>query len=369
VTFREEIVDRIEREGPMPFAAYMSLALYDPKNGYYASGATRTGWRGHFVTAPELSPAFGILWVRAFERIWEGAGSPSEFAVVEIGPAEGGFARAVLRAADGPFAEALRYCLVERVGAVADRQRDLVGDDPRATWFPSIVDVPHVAAGCFFANEVLDNLPVHLVARDPDGLKELCVEVASGKLILKGRPPSNPELQGFLDRTGAEVEIGSTYEVGLAAESLIERASKLLGKGALIFVDYGAAAPDLAARPSGSLLCYSETGVDEDPLDRPGEKDITVHANWTAVTRALQGAGLGPRGPRSQRDVLLALGAHALDESLRSAHANALARHDGASAVKALSRRQALGALLDPGGLGGLQVVAGATEGIDLSFV
>ena len=36
-----------------------------------------------------------------------------------------------------------------------------------------------------------------------------------------------------------------------------------------------------------------------------------------------------------------------------------IARGEGALAVRALSRRQALAALLDPGGLGGLQVMVG----------
>jgi hypothetical protein len=42
----------------MPFAAYMSLALYHPRHGYYASGALRTGFRGHFLTSPENDPAY-----------------------------------------------------------------------------------------------------------------------------------------------------------------------------------------------------------------------------------------------------------------------------------------------------------------------
>jgi SAM-dependent MidA family methyltransferase len=148
-------------------------------------------------------------------------------------------------------------------------------------------------------------------------------------------------------------------EVPLAAESLARRAGSLLARGAVVLVDYGASAAELAARPTGSLVAYSAAGVDEDVLERPGEKDLTSHANWTSLAVALASAGLTVAGPRSQRDVLLDLGARALADDLKKSHADALAGGRGAEAVRALSRRQALGALTDPGGLGGLEVIAG----------
>jgi hypothetical protein len=63
-----------------------------------------------------------------------------------------------------------------------------------------------------------------------------------------------------------------------------------------------------------------------------------------------------------QAAVLKALGAAELDRSLRDSHGTAVAQGKGAEAVRALSRRHALRALLDEGGLGGLQVVTGYRE-------
>src|SRR5688500_394644 len=108
----------------MPFAAYMQAALYHPQHGYYATGARRTGWEGDFVTSPELDPAFGELWARAFEEIWSGCGRPASFRVVEVGPGEGGFAAAVLAAVNGELGAVLEYCLVERSPDAEARQRE-----------------------------------------------------------------------------------------------------------------------------------------------------------------------------------------------------------------------------------------------------
>lgn len=348
----------------MPFAAFMSLALYHPQHGYYTGGPQRVGWRGHFLTSPELDPAFGELWTEAFEQVWTSCGCPSAFEIIEIGPGEGAFAASVLEHVQGDFAEALTYRLVERSSSLRVRQEQRLGDRARVQWSASITEVPRVENGCVFANEVLDNLPVHLIERTSASLREICVDVRDGGLVFVALPPSNPKLERYLDRCGVDLSEGHRFEVGLAAESFVARTATMLGRGCVVFVDYGDLADGLERRPLGTLVAYSASGTDDRVLERPGEKDITSHVNWTAVANACRGAGLEPVGPFSQRRVLEALGLHALHDRLREDHAVALANGQGARAVSALSRRQALGALADPGGLGGLGVLV-ATKGMD----
>ncbi|MDQ3916656.1 MAG: SAM-dependent methyltransferase [Actinomycetota bacterium] len=354
--------ERIARDGPMPFGAFMQLALYHPRHGYYSAGRERSGWRGHFLTSPELSPLFGALWARGFEKVWRACGSPSEFTVVEVGPGEGGFAAAVLAAAPAAFARCLRYRLVERVPALQERQRMLLAGRDVA-WSPSVTEVPPAAHGVVFANEVLDNLPVHVVERRDGALLELCVDSARGRLVETLRPPAGNELAAWLQRAGAEVPEGHRFEVTMAAESFVRRCAAAFGTGALVLVDYGAESRELAERPRGTLVAYSSSGASQDVLARPGRQDVTAHANWTVVRRTCEAAGLHVTGPVAQRDVLLALGAREMGEDLRGEHARASAEGRGADAVRALSGRSSLGAVLDPGGLGGLGVLV-ATRGI-----
>lgn len=343
----------------MPFAAYMQLALYHPRYGYYTGGGIRTGWGGHFITSGEVDPAFGYLWARAFEQVWEAAGRPDTFDVIELGPGEGGFAHSALAAMSGAFAEAVRYRLIERVAANEERQRHLLDRFTKVSWHRSIAEAPVADTGCFFANEVLDNLPVHLVEKRDGELLEVCVEESKGALITTLRPLSNPELAAFLRRCEVELAEGHRFEVALASESLIAHASSRFSRGAWIFIDYGLPAELLAARPDGTLLCYSEGGSDDLPLERVGEKDITAHANWTAVALALEKAGQTVTGPLPQRALLTALGLGDLHDQLRAEWESATTAGEGAVALRALSRRQALGVLSDPHGLGGLEVVAG----------
>ncbi|HWL64677.1 MAG TPA: SAM-dependent methyltransferase [Actinomycetota bacterium] len=364
----EVLLERIRTQGAQPFAAFMSTALYHPKFGYYAGGEQRTGWRGHYLTSAELDPAFGALWTEAFERMWVACGRPNRFDLIEVGPGEGGFVAAVLETASGEFADALQVTLVERVARVQERQRQRLTGITNVGWVSSLDEVGPIDAGCIFANEVIDNLPVHLVEVRDGALREICVEEEDRRLLFTRRPPSNPELENFLQRAGVVLGEGHTYEVSLTAEALVSRAATMIGCGALVLTDYGAEAGSLAERTDGTLLCYSDTGVDTEPLERVGEKDLTVHANWTTLRKAAEAGALTVAGPITQRDVLRSLGSRAQDEELKSEHDRALAERRGSAAMKALSRRQALGALTDPQGLGGLGVLI-ATRGFEPGLV
>ena len=362
----EILVARIRDSGPMPFAAFMSLALYHPQHGYYTAGPARVGWRGHFLTSPELDPGFGELWARGFADIWHRSGRPDRFEVIEIGPGEGSFAAAVLGSVHGPFADALTYRLVERSPALRERQEVTLRHFPRVEWSPSITEVAPVSHACVFANEVLDNLPVHLVERTAEGLREVSVGLDGECLTFVELEPSNPELERFLERCGVDLPQGHRAEIALAAESFVSRVAGMFDTGCAIFVDYGSDAADLVSRPRGSLLAYSRSGTDENVLDDVGSRDITAHANWTAVANACRRAGLEVNEPISQRSALESLGLHELHEKLREEHDIAIEEKRGADAVALISRRQALGALADPGGLGGLLTLV-AGRGLDMS--
>jgi SAM-dependent MidA family methyltransferase len=348
----QEMIERIRSSGPIPFAEYMDQALYDERHGYYSGGGERTGWGGDFLTSPELDPAFGALWTRGLERIWEAAGRPARFDVVEIGPGEGGFAAALIDSASGDFADALALTLVELSAARRERQAGRLGSDA-VTWIPDLESVDRLDVGCVFLNEVLDNQPVHVLRRNKEVWEELHVGERDGELVEVWAPCDDA---GLIESASAISGRGSTIEISPAAEALARSCASIFQRGAVVFVDYGRESHE---HGGDSVVTFSSAGVDSLRLDEPGSRDITAHVDWVPIRRALESDGFEVLGPQRQRRVLQALGAAELDRELVERHRADLSAGRGAPAVRALSRRQALRALLDPGGLGHLQVVAG----------
>lgn len=363
------VLERIRSNGPIPFASYMGDCLYHPDHGYYRGNVPRTGWQGHFVTSPELDPAFGELWGEGIRQLWENTGRPDEFDIVEIGPGEGGFAKAILSSLPEQLAAAVRYRLVERSKDAQKRQRALLAGHRNVTWSASLNEVPTVELGVVFANELLDNLPVHVVEQHGGRIQEVYVDEKGGTLVPHLGDPSSPDVHSFLSRHGVGLKNGARFEVSLAAEGFVRQVTELVRWGAVVFVDYGAEVDELLDRPEGTLVCYSDAGADSNPLERPGEKDLTVHANWTVVRKAMQDRGAQTIGPVGQRDILIKLGLADMDARFRKQHGEAMVSGKGADAVRALSRRQALAAMADPGGLGGLQVMIGLKEVAPPAFV
>src|SRR5256885_15937539 len=78
--------------GWISFARYMELALYAPGLGYYSAGARKLGKAGDFVTAPEISPLYGLTLARQVKQALE-AGVEG---VLQVGAGCGGPAAAPL---------------------------------------------------------------------------------------------------------------------------------------------------------------------------------------------------------------------------------------------------------------------------------
>lgn len=348
---------QIAAGGPLTVAGFMELALYHPELGYY-SGPARTTRRGHFVTSPELDPAFGQLWARAVEQVYDACGRPAGFALIEVGPGEGGLAAALLDALDARLAARLSCYLVERSPAAEERQRARLGTRPHVAWAASLAELPPVAAGLLLANEVLDNQPVHLIEGTPAGPVELYVGLAGDELTLLPGPLS-PPAAAALARTSLAPGPGQRIEVSPAAEALAAACSAAIGRGAVVFIDYGDDERGLMARPGGTLLAYDSSGAHPDFLRAPGQADVTAHVNLDALARTLQSCGAEVAGPFTQAQVLRALGAGTLHDELKRAVHDAAGAGEGVRAVRLQSRRGALGALTDPAGLGGLAVLAG----------
>ena len=376
----ELIAERIHREGPIPFDAYVDLALYGP-DGFFdrARGAGRAG--RDFVTSPEVGQLYGALVARAVDGWWRDLGEPDPFLVVDAGAGRGRLAADVL-AASPACAPALRLVLVERSAALREAQRELVALEPvedalgPATRAYDDDDVVHTPVGgmgpiatslaelpmvrttaVVVANELLDNLPFRVVERSADGWLEVRVGHADGVLV-EVLVPAADELSAEADIVACGVAvIGTRLPVPSSAREWLHGCADALGSGVLVVVDYGATATELVARgETGWLRTYREHERGAAPLVAPGEQDITIDLPVEYVVHAAKRAGFTLERDVSQAEWLQSLGVDALVDDARTAW-RARAHIGDLEALRHRSRVSEADALLDPAGLGSHRVL------------
>jgi len=298
--------------GFIPFARYMELALYAPGLGYYAAGATKFGAAGDFVTAPEMTPLFGRALAAQVAAILEAAPGRE---IVELGAGSGRLAADLLGALAVSRASPTRYSILEPSPELSDRQRATIAREvpdglERVVWIDSL---PPRIDGVVVANEVLDAMPVHVVARRGGAYFERGVSIfpASGERGEFGwaERPADARLAALAaERFPPDGDYVS--ELNPAAEALVQGLGRRLEHGAMLLADYGFPAAEYfhPQRSEGTLMCHYRHRAHGDPFAWPGLTDITAHVDFTAIAAAGVRAGLRVAGFAPQAPFLLGCG-------------------------------------------------------------
>jgi len=307
----ELLREQIAREEGIPFAEFMRQCLYHPAYGYYMTGRQRIGKSGDFFTSSSVHTLFGRLIARQLVQMAELLGE-GPFQVFEQGGGEGYLALDILDAlaAEAPAVYArLDYVLIELSPVSRRRQSErLAGHAEKVRWSDENWSLD---SGCLLTNELLDAFPVHLVEKHQGRLQEVfVVNAEKNRFGEELRELSTRDLADHFDWLGVQPVAGNRCEVNLAAPRWMRETGKRLGRGFVLTIDYGYPALELYAphRRSGTLMCYHRHQADEDPYEKPGEKDITAHVDFTALQKAGAEAGLQSLWFGEQYRFLMALG-------------------------------------------------------------
>ena len=309
---REKLASEIRGGGPIPFARFMEIALYDPEHGYYASGPSRLGTRGDYFTASDVGTAFGEGLAAQLREMDACLGRPAPFGYLEVGCGRGLLARDVLDAlaADADDGGGLRRRIrMTLVDSSAGMRQAAAGRAPRARVAASLEGV-RLASGCGIAIEWFDALPVHRVRRRSARLLEVRVGLdAHGDLANVETEPS-PEVREHAERYRAAARDGEEAEVQLAAGEAMDRLCRSIDRGFLIVVDYGDRSEALhhPSRAGGTLLAYRGHRTSNDLLAHVGEQDLTAHVNFSVLEDRASAAGWSVAGYTTQDRFLIANG-------------------------------------------------------------
>lgn len=348
MTLADRIRQRIELEGPIPFEEFQTLALYDPDGGFFSSPVLRSTRDGDFLTSPEVSPLFGATLARFVASERERLGCPSRFAVVEVAAGSGSLLRPLLDGLEGD----LEVWAVE----VSQAARAALGDIGGVTVVADLADIPGDITGVVLANELIDNIPVALAVWEGDKWSERFVATdREGFLLVTAT--ARPEVARWADAYGGRVPPGGMVEVQLEAAHWVSSTLQRIKRGALVVIDYGDTAEGLEPRRTqGTLRTYRAHHLGPDPLLSPGETDITVDVNFTALVAVAQEAGADVEYHR-QDDFLALLGLRQELSVLRHEELALATAGDPMERLRVRSIRSEAETLLHPRGLGDFRVM------------
>ncbi|KAF1023193.1 MAG: hypothetical protein GAK30_00646 [Paracidovorax wautersii] len=307
-----------EPGGWLPFDRFMALALYAPGLGYYAGHRPKFGWRpptaqspegSDFVTAPELSPLFGAALAVQVADALAASGTDE---VWEFGAGSGALAVQLIAGLRTQGVALRRYTIVELSASLRERQRAalapvMAAGQVELCWAD---ELPPRFEGVLVGNEVLDAMPVRLLARQDGVWRERGVRV-------QGDGQAQPVTLAWEDRPAdarppVEPEGPHDYltEIHPQAEALVRTLADRLARGVALFIDYGFPEAEYyhSQRSQGTVMCHQHHRADDNPLLAVGDKDITAHVNFTGIALAAQDSGLAVAGYTSQARFLINCG-------------------------------------------------------------
>jgi SAM-dependent MidA family methyltransferase len=304
---------------------------------------------------------------RALDTWWDGLGRPDPFVVVEAGAGTGTLARSILDA-EPACAPALRYLLVERSGALRERQAERLPLEP-AAWVlgpveddddegrharadqgplvASLEELPTLRfSGVVIANELLDNLTFSLLEWRDGRWREVRVGAGLDEVLVPAPPLLADEARRLVPEPPDE---GCRIPIQHQSGDWVRSARRLLERGRVVAIDYCATTVELAGRPWPEWVrTYRGHGRGGHPLERPGTQDITCEVCVDQLPP--------PTAHSSQAEFLRR---HGLDELTAEARAEweVAAATPTVAALKAKSRVSEADALTDGTGLGAFRVL------------
>ena len=296
------------RDGVLPFARFMELALYDQEVGYYRQNRPRVGRTpsADFYTATSVGSLFGELIVAGCVAL-AGEKFCSECAFVEIGAEPDG---GILREVSHPFSES----------------RTIQVGEPIALSGQCVV----------FSNELFDAQPCRRFVRRQSAWAELAVACEADQLR---------EIEIPLDTVPtyltADAPEGYIIDAPRAAADLLQEIVSQPWQGLLLACDYGKTWTEIStACPQGTMRAYRNHQQSNDLLAWPGEQDLTCHICWDWLQTRMLATGFEAALVESQETFFVRHAAPLLETTMKS------------EASRLSARKMALMQLIHPAYLG-----------------
>ena len=255
------------------FDEYMDNCLYS-KFGFFNTDVVRSSKEGDFLTSPEVSEYFGLIIANFInEKIKDGH-------ILEVGAGTGSLAEEIVKNVDKKL-----YLLENSTTALANlKNKKFQAEEKPEQFSDKKIDI-------IYMNELLDNVPCSIGVHKENKWYEKII-ITNKEKFEYDLAEIREENYEWIKKYNLQPMEGVELEIQLNSEKLLNNFIDIFNPKYFLIFDYGYEYKDRDKKPYESLIrTYKEHHLSSEPLELPGETDITYDVNFTFVEKYFESKG------------------------------------------------------------------------------
>ena len=251
----------------------MDNCLYS-KFGFFNTDVVRSSKEGDFLTSPEVSEYFGLIIANFInEKIKDGH-------ILEVGAGTGSLAKEIVKNVDKDL-----YLLESSTTALANlKNKKFQAEEKPEQFSDKKIDI-------IYMNELLDNVPCSIGVHKDNKWYEKIINTKKEKFEYD-LAEIREENYEWIKKYNLQPMEGIELEIQLNSEKLLNNFIDIFNPKYFLIFDYGYEYKDRDKKPYKSLIrTYKEHHLSSEPLELPGETDITYDVNFTFVEKYFESKG------------------------------------------------------------------------------
>jgi len=251
----------------------MDNCLYS-KFGFFNTEVVRSSKEGDFLTSPEVSEYFGLIIANFInEKIKDGH-------ILEVGAGTGSLAKEIIKNVDKDL-----YLLESSTTALANlKNKKFQAEEKPEQFSDKKIDI-------IYMNELLDNVPCSIGVHKDNKWYEKIINTKKEKFEYD-LAEIREENYEWIKKYNLQPMEGIELEIQLNSEKLFNNFIDIFNPKYFLIFDYGYEYKNRDKKPYKSLIrTYKEHHLSSEPLELPGETDITYDVNFTFVEKYFESKG------------------------------------------------------------------------------
>ena len=253
----------------------MDNCLYS-KFGFFNTEVVRSSKEGDFLTSPEVSEYFGLIIANFInKKINDGDGH-----ILEVGAGTGSLAEEIVKHVDKNL-----YILESSTTALENlKNKKFQAEDKPEKFSDENIDI-------IYMNELLDNVPCSIGVNKDNNWYEKIINTKKEKFEYD-LAEIREENYEWIKKHNLKPMEGIELEIQLNSEKLLNNFIHIFNPKYFLIFDYGYEYMDRDKKPYASLIrTYKKHHLSSEPLELPGETDITYDVNFTFLEKYFESKG------------------------------------------------------------------------------